>query len=240
MKPPNAVAAGLAVAVLAGALLAAVGPAAQAANIQEVARDDLRSGAATLAYGGAYGITTCWKSSVSQATMWVLDEKGSWKQVSQDGTLGPSASCTDPSYPNMAVNAWTVNVSGSQTVGVRKNALVLAWGWRSVAPTAQYDLVNSGPKPDGQPSTWSWNALEAGKITLFQTGTFTLNYPRCDSANLYALDQNSTWQQVASRCKDPWTVGFAGSGPVGAAKGAMLLSVGKSAPLYSYVVAAVQ
>ncbi len=47
-------------------------------------------------------------------------------------------------------------------------------------------------------------------------------------------------QQVASRCKDPWTVGFAGSGPVGAAKGAMLLSVGKSAPLYSYVVAAVQ
>ena len=49
MKPPNAVAAGLAVAVLAGALLAAVGPAAQAANIQEVARDEV---AATVSSSG--------------------------------------------------------------------------------------------------------------------------------------------------------------------------------------------
>ncbi len=225
---------------IASAVLAVAGPAAQAANIQEVAASDLSSGAVTLSYGGAYGIASCWKASVSQVTMWALDEKGTWQQASQDGSLGTSASCPNSTYPNLAVNAWTVNVSGSQIVGVRKNAVVLAWGWKAVTPTALYDLVNSGPKPASQPTSWSWSALEAGKITLFQGGTFNLIYPKCDSLNLFAMDASGTWQQVGSKCQDPWTVGWAGSGPVGAAKGVMLLSVGKTAPLWSYDVVAAQ
>jgi hypothetical protein len=144
--------------------------------------------------------------------------------------------------PYLAANAWTVDIAGSFASGTKSDVVVLALGWKSVAPTSDYALAPTGTPTAAFDATVTWTALNAGRAGLPLTKSVNVLYPNCGKTDLFALDSSGSlgsWQKVAGNCRDSWPVTIAGSQGVGTQKGLTLLATGNSKPLYTYGLATV-
>jgi hypothetical protein len=219
------------------ALTATLLSSAQAGTIPAVHFRDLVAGQAAFTYGDAFGVWSCWKDKSLNITMYAMDAAGQWQSVSTDNTLTTDpTNCDVPGLPYLAVNAWTVNIHGSQPAGVARGVLALGLGWKSVAPTSAFTLAPTGQVPDSSAKAVSWDALGAGTATLPLGRSVTVAYTGC-RGNLYSLDNAGllgSWQKVASGCSDSWRVRAPGSQGVGAQTGLTLLATGPAKPQYTY------
>jgi hypothetical protein len=221
----------------AAGIISTLAAGAQAGTIPALHFRDLVAGQQSFTYGDAVGVWSCWKDKSLDITMYAMDTGGAWQSVSTDTRLTTDpTNCNVPGLPYLAVNAWTVNIRGSQASGVARGVLALGLGWKSVGPTSDFTLAPTGQVPASSPKVVQWQALGAGTSTLPLGGSVSVAYPGCQG-NLYALDNAGllgSWQKVASGCADTWRVRTPGSQGVGAQTGLTLLAAAPAKPQYTY------
>jgi hypothetical protein len=236
---------GIAVTAVAALTLSlgAVLPAAHADTIPTVHFRDLASGQSTLQYGEAFGVWSCWANPKLNVSLYAMDGDGTWQTVSTDNSLTKDpTNCDVSGLPYRSVNAWTVNIKGSQASGVRQGVIVLGLGTKPVAPTSAFALAQTRQVTGVAGKNLRWADLSAGKVALPLGSSVSVSYPGCGSNSLYALDSSGllgSWKQVATDCDDSWKVNSPGSQGLGTQSGLTLLAAGPAKPQYTYGLAKV-
>ena len=234
--------AAIAVATLSLSLGASMS-GAQADTIPTVHFRDLGSGQSTLQYGEAFGVWSCWANPKLNVSLYAMDADGAWQTVSTDNSLTKDpTNCNVAGLPYRAVNAWTVNMKGSQASGVQRGVIVLGLGTKPIAPTSAFALAQTRQVPGGAGKNLQWADLSAGKVALPLGSSVSVTYPGCGANNLYALDSTGllgSWKQVATDCDTSWKVKSPGSQGLGTQTGLTLLAAGSAKPQYTYGLAKV-
>ena len=223
--------------------LGAMPSVAHADTIPTVHFRDLVSGQATLAYGEAFGVWSCWSNPKLNVSLYAMDADGTWQTVSTDNSLTKDpTNCNVGGLPYRAVNAWTVNMKGSQASGVQRGVIVLGLGTKPTSPTSAFALAQTRQVSGGAGRNLQWADLSAGKVALPLGASVSVTYPGCGANNLYALDSTGllgSWKQVATDCGDSWKVQSPGSQGTGTQSGMTLLAAGPAKPQYTYGLAKV-
>ena len=222
--------------------LGAMPSVAHADTIPTVHFRDLVSGQSTLAYGEAFGVWSCWSNPKLNVSLYAMDADGTWQTVSTDNSLTKDpTNCNVGGLPYRAVNAWTVNMKGSQASGVQRGVIVLGLGTKPTSPTSAFALAQTRQVSGGAGRNLQWADLSAGKVALPLGASVSVTYPGCGANNLYALDTGllGSWKQVASDCGDSWKVNSPGSQGTGTQSGMTLLAAGPAKPQYTYGLAKV-
>jgi hypothetical protein len=117
--------------------LGSVLTAAHADTIPTVHVRDLVSGQSTLQYGEAFGVWSCWANPKLKVSLYAMGADGTWQTVSSDYSITKDpTNCNVAGLPYRAVNAWTINIKGSQASGVQRAVIVLGLGTKPAAPTS--------------------------------------------------------------------------------------------------------